>query len=84
MKSSKLNIPGEDMQGVIHGVDYLMQINLGKKVSLGDRVAVIGGGNVAMDAVRTAVRTGSKECFHSLSPDPRGNARFSRGNRRGH
>ena len=71
MKSSKLNIPGEDMQGVIHGVDYLMQINLGKKVSLGDRVAVIGGGNVAMDAVRTAVRTGSKECFHSLSPDAR-------------
>jgi heterodisulfide reductase subunit A-like polyferredoxin len=63
MKSSKLNIPGEDMQGVIHGVDYLMQINLGKKVSLGDRVAVIGGGNVAMDAVRTAVRTGSKNVF---------------------
>ncbi len=63
MKSSKLNIPGEDMQGVIHGVDYLMQINLGKKVSLGDKVAVIGGGNVAMDAVRTAIRTGSKDVF---------------------
>ena len=63
MKSSKLNIPGEEMQGVIHGVDYLMQINLGKKVTLGDRVAVIGGGNVAMDAVRTAVRTGSKNVF---------------------
>jgi len=63
MKSSKLNIPGEDMQGVIHGVDYLMQINLGKKIALGDRVAVVGGGNVAMDAVRTAVRTGSKDVF---------------------
>jgi len=63
MKSSKLNIPGEDMQGVVHGVDYLMKINLGEKVSLGDKVAVIGGGNVAMDAVRTAVRTGSKEVF---------------------
>ena len=51
------------MQGVVHGVDYLMKINLGEKVSLGDKVAVIGGGNVAMDAVRTAVRTGSKEVF---------------------
>jgi NADPH-dependent glutamate synthase beta subunit-like oxidoreductase len=63
MKSSKLNIPGEDMQGVIHGVDYLMKINLGEKVPLGDRVAVIGGGNVAMDAVRTATRMGSKDVF---------------------
>ncbi len=63
MKSSKLNIPGEDMQGVVHGVDYLMKVNLGAKVKLGDKVAVIGGGNVAMDAVRVAVRTGSKEVF---------------------
>ena len=63
MKSSKLNIPGEDMQGVVHGVDYLMKVNLGEKVNLGDKVAVIGGGNVAMDAVRVAVRTGSKEVF---------------------
>ncbi|MHB9099319.1 MAG: NAD(P)-binding protein, partial [Syntrophales bacterium] len=63
MKSSKLNIPGEEMEGVVHGVDYLKRINLGEKVTLGDRVAVIGGGNVAMDAVRTAVRTGSKNVF---------------------
>ncbi|MBN1615331.1 MAG: FAD-dependent oxidoreductase, partial [Deltaproteobacteria bacterium] len=61
--STKLDIPGEDLQGVIHGVDYLKRINLGEKVFLGDRVAVIGGGNVAMDAVRTAVRTGSKDVF---------------------
>ncbi|MCX5841227.1 MAG: FAD-dependent oxidoreductase, partial [Deltaproteobacteria bacterium] len=61
--SSKLDIPGEDMQGVIHGVDYLRRVNLGEKVFLGDRVAVVGGGNVAMDAVRTAVRTGSKNVF---------------------
>ena len=63
MKSSKLNIPGEEMEGVVHGVDYLKRVNLGEKVSLGDRVAVIGGGNVAMDAVRTAVRMGSKQVF---------------------
>jgi len=36
---------------------------LGEKVFLGDRVAVVGGGNVAMDAVRTALRTGSREAF---------------------
>ena len=63
MLSSKLDIPGEDMQGVIHGVDYLKRVNLGEKVFLGDRVAVVGGGNVAMDAVRTAIRTGSKDVF---------------------
>ncbi|MBP8979719.1 MAG: FAD-dependent oxidoreductase [Syntrophobacterales bacterium] len=63
VNSSKLNIPGEDMQGVIHGVDYLKRVNLGEKVFLGDKVAVVGGGNVAMDAVRTAIRTGSKDVF---------------------
>ena len=55
--------PGEELQGVFHGVDYLRRINLGEKVFLGNRVAVIGGGNVAMDAVRTAVRTGSMDVF---------------------
>ena len=63
VNSSKLNIPGEDMQGVIHGVDYLKRVNLGEKVFLGDKVAVVGGGNVAMDAVRMAIRTGSKDVF---------------------
>ncbi len=63
VNSSKLNIPGEDLQGVIHGVDYLKRVNLGEKVFLGDKVAVVGGGNVAMDAVRTAIRTGSKDVF---------------------
>ncbi len=58
-----LGIEGEDLEGVYPGVDFLRDVNLGKKISLGDRVAVIGGGNVAMDAVRTARRTGSKEAF---------------------
>src|SRR5664280_2981069 len=61
--SSKLDIQGEDLEGVIHGIDYLKRIKLGEKDYLGDSVAVVGGGNVAMDAVRTAVRTGSKEVF---------------------
>jgi heterodisulfide reductase subunit A-like polyferredoxin len=58
-----LGVAGEDLEGVVPGVDYLRQINLGQKVHLGDRVAVVGGGNVAMDAVRTALRTGSKKPF---------------------
>jgi heterodisulfide reductase subunit A-like polyferredoxin len=61
--SSKLDIPGEDLDGVVHGIDFLKRVNLGEKVFLGNRVAVIGGGNVAMDAVRTALRTGSQEAF---------------------
>ncbi len=58
-----LGIPGEDIEGVVPGVEYLRDINLGKKVSLGDRVAVIGGGNVAMDTVRSALRNGSNRPF---------------------
>jgi heterodisulfide reductase subunit A-like polyferredoxin len=58
-----LGIDGEDLEGVVPGVEFLREVNLGKKVYLGDRVAVIGGGNVAMDAVRTALRTGSKKPF---------------------
>jgi heterodisulfide reductase subunit A-like polyferredoxin len=58
-----LGIEGEEFQGVCPGMDYLRRINLGESVPLGDRVAVIGGGNVAMDAVRTALRQGSKKPF---------------------
>ncbi|MCJ8500203.1 FAD-dependent oxidoreductase [Desulfatitalea alkaliphila] len=58
-----LGIEGEEFEGVYPGMDYLRRINLGETVSLGDRVAVIGGGNVAMDAVRTALRKGSQQPF---------------------
>jgi heterodisulfide reductase subunit A-like polyferredoxin len=58
-----LGIPGEEFEGVVPGVEYLRDINLGKKALLGDRVAVIGGGNVAMDTVRTALRNGSSKPF---------------------
>ena len=53
-----LGVEGEDLEGVYPGVDYLREVNLGNHVSLGDRVAVVGGGNVAIDAVRTALRMG--------------------------
>ncbi|BBO72337.1 4Fe-4S ferredoxin [Desulfosarcina alkanivorans] len=58
-----LGIEGEALDGVWPGVDYLLRTNLGERIDLGDRVAVIGGGNVAMDSVRTALRNGSGQPF---------------------
>ena len=57
----KLNIPGEDLPGVIGGLDFLRRINLGKTVGTGKHVLVIGGGNSALDAARTALRAGAGE-----------------------
>ena len=60
--SMKMRIPGEeDFQGVYHGVDYLRDFRLGKAQPVGDRVSVIGGGNTAIDAARTALRSGAKD-----------------------
>ena len=59
-KSSKLHIPGEDLSGVYGGVDFLREVNLGNKPEIGKKCAVIGGGNVAMDVCRTAVRLGAE------------------------
>jgi formate dehydrogenase (NADP+) beta subunit len=58
MKGRKLNIEGSDSDGVIIAVDLLLNYNLGYKVKLGKKVLVIGGGDVAMDAARTALRLG--------------------------
>lgn len=62
-KNLKLGIEGEELKGVIHALDLLREVNLGRKVKLGNRVAVIGGGNVAVDAARTALRLGSKDVY---------------------
>lgn len=56
----KLNIEGENLTGVYAATDFLQQVNSNKKVKLGKKVAVIGGGNAAIDAVRTAIRMGSE------------------------
>ena len=56
--SRKLNIPGEDLEGVISGLDLLRDINLGKAVRIEGRVAVLGGGNTAVDAARAVLRLG--------------------------
>jgi len=59
--NQKMNTPGEDSDGVIPGINFLRQVNLGKKIEVGKKVAVIGGGNVAIDAARTALRLGAQE-----------------------
>ncbi len=55
-KGRGLKIAGIETDGVISGIDFLLNINLGYKVDLGKKVVVIGGGNVAMDVARTAAR----------------------------
>ena len=57
-KSASLGIPGEELQGVWGGIDFLREVNAGAKPAVGKKVVVVGGGNVAMDVARTAVRFG--------------------------
>jgi len=57
----KMGIPGEESKGVIHALDFLRMVNSGAEMKLGSRVAVIGGGNAAIDAARAALRLGAKE-----------------------
>jgi formate dehydrogenase beta subunit len=61
MRSRDLTVPGMELDGVLRGIDYLLNINLGYKVEMGRRVLVIGGGNVAIDVARTAARGGEQE-----------------------
>jgi len=60
-QSLRMGIEGEDSPGVIDGATFLREVNLGLRPSLGERVAVVGGGNVAIDAARTALRLGARE-----------------------
>ncbi|MFZ5974531.1 MAG: NADH-ubiquinone oxidoreductase-F iron-sulfur binding region domain-containing protein [Bacillota bacterium] len=57
----KINIPGENLQGVLHGINFLKDVNLRKEIRLGKTVAVIGGGNTAIDSARTALRLGAEK-----------------------
>jgi len=60
-KAEKLGIAGEDLQGVIHGVTFMRMVNLEENPKIGLRVAVVGGGNTAMDSARSSLRLGAKE-----------------------
>ena len=57
----KIGVKGEDSPGVMDCVTFLREVSLGKKVEVGKKVAVIGGGNAAIDSARTALRLGAKE-----------------------
>ena len=60
-KSAKLRIDGADLRGVVNALDFLRDINFGEKIELGKDVIVIGGGNVAMDAAKSAMQLGADE-----------------------
>jgi thioredoxin reductase/ferredoxin len=69
-----LGLDGEDAQGVVTGVEFLRQVNLGENVDLEGKVIVIGGGNVAIDVARTATRVGAAQvdmfCLESREKMP--------------
>jgi NADPH-dependent glutamate synthase beta subunit-like oxidoreductase/ferredoxin len=62
-----LQVPGVELDGVVKAVDYLLNVNRGYRMDLGRRVVVIGGGFVAFDAARTALRMGREEEAHELA-----------------
>ena len=60
-KSSPMRVPGEELDGVLGGIDFLYDVKTNPSVAIGKRVAVVGGGNTAMDACRSARRLGAEE-----------------------
>ncbi|MDD4200646.1 MAG: FAD-dependent oxidoreductase [Eubacteriales bacterium] len=62
--STGVGCPGEDADGVIGGIDFLRKVVRNEEIELGKRVAIVGGGNTAMDACRTAVRLGAEEVYN--------------------
>jgi NADPH-dependent glutamate synthase beta subunit-like oxidoreductase len=71
-----LQVPGVEKDGVVKAVDYLLNINRGFRMDLGRRVVVIGGGFVAFDAARTALRLGREEQIDALEAAAEGDARM--------
>ena len=60
-RSQRINVDGEELEGVLPGTDFLRAAAMGKPTKVGRKVAVIGGGNTAIDAARTALRLGAEE-----------------------
>jgi len=61
--SSRVGCPGEDAEGVVGGIDFLRGIILGNPMDIGESVAIVGGGNTAMDACRSSVRLGARKVY---------------------
>jgi heterodisulfide reductase subunit A-like polyferredoxin len=72
--SRALNVEGEDLPGVLKGIDFLRNVALGNEVQVGKKAIVVGGGNVAMDAALTALRTGAQDvslvCLEKMDEMP--------------
>ncbi|MBQ3007384.1 MAG: FAD-dependent oxidoreductase [Clostridia bacterium] len=62
-KGSSMRCRGEELEGVLSGIDFLREVNMGNIPDVGKNVAVVGGGNTAMDACRTAVRCGAENVY---------------------
>lgn len=62
-KCSSMRTPGEELNGIYGGIDFLRAVALKQEINIGDKVVICGGGNTAMDACRTAVRLGAKEVY---------------------
>ena len=60
-KGNRLGITGEELKGVVDAVDFLRAVNLGREIEIGRKVAVVGGGNSAIDAARVSIRKGAAE-----------------------
>ena len=73
-KSKMIPIPGKELAGVVGGIEFLRDVKSGRPIKMRDRVVVIGGGNVAVDCARTALRIGAKEvhlvCLESRQEMP--------------
>jgi formate dehydrogenase (NADP+) beta subunit len=66
-RSRDLNIPGHELDGVVKGVDFLLNVNLGYRFTIGRQVVVIGGGNVAIDVARSALREQQRTTREALA-----------------
>ena len=62
-RSTSMRVKGEDLKGVWGGIDFLRDVATGGRPAIGERVAIVGGGNTAMDACRTAVRLGARDVY---------------------
>ena len=71
-----IRVPGVELDGVVKAIDYLLNINRGFRLDLGRRVVVIGGGFVAFDAARTALRLGREEHADALEAAAESDARM--------
>ena len=82
-KSRRLGVPGDALSGVIPATVFLKQVNLGEEPRLSGRIVVVGGGSTAMDAARSALRSGAENGHRPVPAQLQGDAGPARGGRCG-